>query len=174
MGLYPSVRDSLLPPAGRAERGAAAEAWRSSVMVLSGFLSGALAYVVATPLWLLKTRAQTAAQLHSEGRAPSREVILPRTARGYYRGAGPLVLRGALVTAGQMFGYDYAKGSLKGAGLLADGPALHVVAGAAAGFWASTLSAPADVVMTRYQIPAAVEPSLPACVALVWREPGPR
>ena len=38
--------------------------------------------------------------------------------------------------------------------ILDDGPALHVVASVAAAFWSSTLSVPADVLMTRYQTAA--------------------
>ena len=36
--------------------------------------------------------------------------------------------RGALITAGQLTGYDYTKKAVRSAGLLEDGPVLHVLA----------------------------------------------
>ena len=92
MGLYPSARDLMTPP------GAA----RPDQMMLAGLASGSVAYAFAAPLWLLKTRSQAAAQL---GRAEP----LPRSPLGYWLGCSPLVVRGALLTSGQMAGYDATK-----------------------------------------------------------------
>lgn len=171
MGLYPSVRDGLLSVSGTTGGVTGADSIGSVVMVVSGFASGALAYLVGTPLWLLKTREQTGVQLHRDGLA-ALEISYPACVSGYFRGASPLVIRGALVTAGQMLGYDYTKASCKARGLLADGPVLHVFAATAAGFWASTFSAPADVVMTRYQSAGTMTPTLADCAMTIWRERG--
>merc|ERR1712008_578908 len=56
--------------------------------------------------------------------------------------------------------------------LLGDGPLLHVFAAIVSGILASTFSAPADVVMTRYQSAAAESRSLRRSVVTIWIERG--
>ena len=62
-----------------------------------------------------------------------------------------MVVRGSLLAAGQMLGYDGVKTYCKKNGTLPDGPVLHVGASIAAAFFSCSFSAPADIVMTRYQ-----------------------
>lgn len=132
--LYPPVRDAIMP----------CGAMRPDLMALSGFISGSLAYFAAAPLFLLKTRGQAAAQTGSQLEYPS-------SLQGYWRGSGPMVIRGALLTAGNMMGYDATKKLCTQFGVMSDGPALHVCAATAAAFCAATASAPADVLQTRMQ-----------------------
>ena len=136
LGLYPTVRDALM----------SGESVRPDLMAFAGFLSGSLAYFVSAPLWLLKTRAQAAPQLGTSLRAPP----LPATLGQYWTGCTPLVLRGALITAGWTSGYDASKRVLKQQ-RLKDGPVLQGLAGLMAGLTAATLSAPSDVLQTRMQ-----------------------
>ena len=145
LGLYPSVRDRLLSM--RSTDGKAAVMQPETL--LAGFLSGSLAYFLSAPLWLLKTRAQAAAQLGALAVAPP-----PTRLSSYWVGCGPLVLRGALINAGWTSGYDAMKRLLPRSGLSVvreDGPLLHICAGSAAGVGAATLSAPADVLQTAMQ-----------------------
>ena len=114
-------------------------------MALAGLLSGSLGYFVAAPLLLLKTRAQAAVQ---GGVA----LEYPTGALGYWRGSGPMVVRGALLTSGNLMGYDATKTACKRSGVMEDGFALHAFAACAAGICAATLSAPADVLQTRMQM----------------------
>ncbi|KAL1511072.1 hypothetical protein AB1Y20_005895 [Prymnesium parvum] len=134
MGLYPFVRDALQP------RGAA----RPELMLLSGVISGSIAYTLAAPLYLVKVRSQADVQL-------KRPFEWPASVRALWVGSTPLVLRGALLTAGQMAGYDGVKKLSSRHELLADGPVLHVVAATIAGVCAATFSSPADVIQTRMQ-----------------------
>ena len=154
-----------------------------------------------------------------------RAEALPGTARGFWRGAGVMVVRGAALTAGQMLGYDGFKTAAKelhanffssssrsssessrssstgntqstsssgssdaggdddvsggngsnannDKGIGIDGPALHVAAAVVAGFAAATTSAPADVVMTRFQAapPGKYPGGVAECAAALWRE----
>ena len=68
-----------------------------------------------------------------------------------WRGAGALVVRGALLSAGMQVGYDGFKTWAKRRGVLEDGPLLHGLAACAGGVGAGVCATPADVVMTRYQ-----------------------
>lgn len=69
-----------------------------------------------------------------------------------FRGASPLVLRGALFSAGQTLGYDGTKTALSQRNnIMQDGPGLHLLGSVVAAFFASTFSAPADFIMVRYQ-----------------------
>merc|ERR1712098_433744 len=74
--------------------------------------------------------------------------------------------RGSLLACGQMLGYDGVKtyckeqpllpdGSLGPPRVMEDGPLLHVIASFASALFGCTFSAPADIVMTRYQAAAA-------------------
>lgn len=96
---------------------------------------------------------------------------------GLWRGACPLVFRGALLASGQMLGYDGCKTYCKRAGLLEDGPVLHVGASVAAAFLSCTFSAPADIVMTRYQAAQIIGRAYTGpidCVKTMVREEGLR
>jgi len=160
IGLYPSVRDTILAPG----------TVNPTAMAAAGLLSGSLAYAIATPLWLLKTRTQVAAQL----KIP---IEWPTSVRGYWIGCSPLVVRGALLTAGQMAGYDTTKKMCTRHALLHDGPVLHVAAALMAGLCAASLSAPADVVWTRLQSSVGSTRGeamgVVGCVVATAREGGP-
>ena len=51
MGMYPTVRDSLIRDGGSVTPAA---------MATAGLVSGSLGYLVSAPVWLLKTRSQNA------------------------------------------------------------------------------------------------------------------
>lgn len=142
-GLYPAAREVLVAADAR-------PAAAPLVMFASGLLSGCAGYFVAAPLMLLKVRAHAAAQLRLAGLCTAAPVV-PTSLFGFWLGSGPLVVRGALLTAGQMAGYDGAKRAGRASGVLRDGPVLHALAAVVAGLCAATASAPADVVQTRMQ-----------------------
>ena len=136
MGLYPTVRDAL---------GGDATTIRPDLMAVAGLASGSLAYFVAAPLMLFKTQGHAAAELGPRGVAPR-----PATLDGLWLGCTPMVLRGALLTAGQMAGYDATKRFGRQLGVT-DGPLLIAGAAGTAALCASTFAAPADVLQTRVQ-----------------------
>lgn len=162
MGFYPYFRDALAPAA------ASRPPW---AMACAGLVTGAVAYLVTAPLWLLKTRAQAAAEL--DGRAPLlwRPDMVPSGAAGLWRGASALVVRGGLITSGQLLGYDFTKSRLKARGA-PDGPPLHLLASTAAALSAAALAAPADALQTRYQTTS--RGSVWACARAMATEGGPR
>jgi len=158
VGCYPYVRDGLLKAVGATEK-------HAGVMFVAGLLAGAVGYLVSSPVYQVKTLAQAEAGLlengvfatgASLGKAPRYASLVQGLATlkrdGHlWRGAGALVVRGALLSAGMQVGYDGFKTWAKRRGLLEDGPLLHGLAACAGGVGAGVCATPADVVMTRYQ-----------------------
>ena len=141
-------------------------------MFLSGFLGGALGYIVAAPFFMASRIAQAEVGVLAsdgllatgvrKGLAPTAGVgssssglpILAHLAkvqglRSLWRGADVLVARGAIMSATQLTTYDMTKGKLKEAGM-EDGPVVHSMASLVASFALTTAICPADVVYTSY------------------------
>ena len=157
VGCYPYVRDGLLNAVGLEKN--------AGVMFVAGLLAGAVGYLVSSPVYQVKTLAQAEAGLlengvfatgASSGKAPRYASLLQglgtlKRDGHLWRGAGALVVRGALLSAGMQVGYDGFKTWAKRRGVLEDGPVLHGLAACAGGVGAGICATPADVVMTRYQ-----------------------
>ena len=141
MGLYPTIRDAIISVSPGDGKSAADVA-------VAGFATGAVGYLIANPLYLLKTRGQAAAQLAFEGKPP---VAYSYNSLGkLWSGSSTLVLRGASMTVGHLLGYDLTKTIIRDSGMMDDGPALVALSAVAGGIGASTTSAPADVIMARH------------------------
>lgn len=172
MGTYPYIRDWLV---GKHEK-------TPAIMFGTGFAAGGVGYFIACPLFQAKTRSQAVTVMSSPkkvfGVAHHLSTVwheggLPAC----YRGASPLVARGALFMAGQALGYDGTKTLLaQRNSVLKDGPVLHVLASATAALFAATFSAPADYIMTRYQTASQMKvawSSPGACLMEVVKNEGP-
>ncbi|GAB5361616.1 hypothetical protein AAMO2058_000727800 [Amorphochlora amoebiformis] len=68
-----------------------------------------------------------------------------------WRGVGPTVTRGAVVSTTQLATYDQAKTLLKSSGLLREGVALHLASSLISGFVYCFTSLPLDICKTRMQ-----------------------
>lgn len=118
MGLYPSIRDSLaIATSGSANSN---KNDLKGVMLLSGFCSGASGYLLAAPLWLFKTEGQAKHHHHISNPTSISSTAASQIQRGLveqikhlWRGSAALVVRGALLSAGQMAGYDFTKHTAK-------------------------------------------------------------
>ena len=172
MGLYPIFRDFAVEQTGRRSSSSGGGSKNAGHMFFSGLVPGGIGYWLGTPLYQVKNRLQ--AEAGSLGRATAGEVSSASAARLYtgtfdcltrivreegasalFRGATPMVFRGAGVTGGQFLGYDGWKTYVGPALGMQEGPLLHLCASVAAAFWATTCCTPFDFVMTRYQNSAA-------------------
>jgi len=156
MGSYPYLRDWV---AGNSTNKT------PLLMFGTGLFAGGVGYWVSCPFFQAKTRLQVATILQPEGRAVGPGGVLGEMGTiwreggvaSLFRGASPLVVRGSLFSAGQTLGYDGAKTILaQRMKVMEDGPVLHMLGSVVAAFFATVLSAPADVVMTRYQAAAQI------------------
>eukprot|EP00808_Paulinella_micropora_P006681 g52247.t1 len=142
LGLYPSVRDSLVVLRGGASTKRPLEMW------FAGFLSGALGFFLATPFFAAKIRSQATDAVGSGGHHLL--TLLRGGPRKAYSGASVLVMRGACLSSGASLGYDATKTYALRFKLCEDGPALQAVSSVMQSFLASLFAAPADVIMTRH------------------------
>lgn len=122
-GLYPYFRDLVVVASGAEDKGATS-------MMLGGFGAGAIAFWCCTPFFQLKTLMQAeAGQIDrqsgrlttgaAKGSVPrfhgrpwwsnASTLMAEGGVHGLWRGACPLVVRGALLASGQMLGYDGMK-----------------------------------------------------------------
>ena len=146
MGCYPAVRELVVGNDG--EKNAA-------TMFLAGIIAGGLGYGLSTPMWQIKTRLQASVGVSNPPFSNTFQafpkIISEGGLRGLYRGAGPLIVRGALMNSGNTLGYDFAKTYNRKHRVLNEGFALHVSASVFAAFLSTKFSIPADFVMTKYQ-----------------------
>lgn len=146
-------------------------------MFVAGLASGMVGYFVASPFLMVMTQMQAeSGKLGPDGRyvtgaragqPPSYkgtvDALRTISGRGYtldglrgavrslWRGSSIITMRGGVLNAAQMMGYDGTKTELKNRGLLEEGAALHVAAAMVAALCATTLSMPLDVTLTFYQ-----------------------
>lgn len=172
MGCYPFLRDWVTGDAARKT---------PAVMFGTGLVAGGMGYWLSCPFFQAKTRLQTASMLSPSNQAglasQLREVFSSGGISALWRGASPLVVRGALFSAGQTLGYDGSKTVLsQRSQIMQDGPLLHALGSVVAAFFATVFSAPADFLMTRYQAAPQIGMSYKGpldCMLHILRAEGP-
>lgn len=146
LGLYPVTRDTLATQsflqAPRQQHTPGPH-----VMLLSGFLTGALGFFLATPFFTAKIRAQTFGTGLS-GWAHLKKLVLRE--QHPYRGSSILVARGALFSCGANFGYDQSKRQFRRAGF-EETIGVHAISSIGSALIAVTLATPFDMLLTKHQ-----------------------
>jgi len=130
-----------------------------ALRLCAGLLSGSVAAAIANPTDLLKVRQQAASRKRLNPGTSNQILETAELAatifrneggtRALWQGVGPNAQRAALLTASQLGTYDQAKASVKAAGWLQEGLALHVVASMTAGLAAALVTSPVDLAKTR-------------------------
>lgn len=170
-GTYEVLRDDVVPlfvGAGQAEGN---ESKKISHVAIAACSAGTLAYIVTAPFQLIKTMIQAnkeksmmmkrRASLASVPNKPRTQIknfsqgifVLLSSKDGLstlWKGTVPLASRGALLTIGQMLGYDGTKTIAKEYYGYQDAPPLHILSSITASFLASAFSAPVDLVFSKY------------------------
>jgi len=165
MGCYPTLRDYISPNKS------------ASTMFLAGLFSGGFGYFISTPAWVVKTRLQAGMESvrppQGNGFAVASTIFKQEGGIfGLYRGASALIVRGALINAGNTLGYDLVKTKNKQHHFIDEGPALHIIASIVAAFLSSTFSVPADFVMVKYQMGGANYTGVFDCIKTLLRQEG--
>uniref|UniRef100_A0A8C5TUH4 Uncoupling protein 3 n=1 Tax=Malurus cyaneus samueli TaxID=2593467 RepID=A0A8C5TUH4_9PASS len=161
IGLYDSVKQ-LYTPKGAENTGMAAR-------LLAGCTTGAVAVACAQPTDVVKVRFQASGALPDSARRYSGTVDAYRTIareegiRGLWRGTSdipnattscpgtlPNIARNAIINCGELVTYDLLKDALLRTRLMTDNVPCHFVAAFGAGFCATLVASPVDVVKTRY------------------------
>uniref|UniRef100_A0A6I8P477 Uncoupling protein 3 n=1 Tax=Ornithorhynchus anatinus TaxID=9258 RepID=A0A6I8P477_ORNAN len=127
-----------------------------AVRLLAGCTTGAMAVTCAQPTDVVKVRFQACVQLEPGSRKYSGTVDAYRTiareegVRGLWKGTVPNITRNAIVNCAEMVTYDLIKESLTDHHLMTDDFPCHFVSAFGAGFCATVVASPVDVVKTRY------------------------
>ncbi|KAJ2159372.1 hypothetical protein GGF46_003075 [Coemansia sp. RSA 552] len=151
-------------------------------MALAGVTAGAVGGICGTPADIVLVRLQNDGSLPAEKRRNYKNAFdgLLRIARedgagGLFKGAVPNVSRAMLMTGAQLCSYDAFKQLLLSLSF-SEGLPLHFSASFLAGFVATTITSPFDVVKTRIMNAGPKSPykSLPQAMYLIVKEEGPR
>lgn len=94
--------------------------------------------------------------------------------KGFYRGIEANITRNALVNVGEMASYDQIKELLLKYTQIPDSPPLHFISGFMAGFVATLIASPADVLKTRLMSNPDAYSSFINCFTRIFKEEGIR
>ncbi|KAJ2722130.1 hypothetical protein GGI07_003515 [Coemansia sp. Benny D115] len=150
-------------------------------MAAAGVLAGAVGGVCGTPADIVLVRLQNDGALPVEQRRNYRNAFdgVYRIARedgvgGLFKGVVPNVSRAMLMTGAQLVSYDGFKELLLSTPYFQDGMALHFSASFLAGFVATTITSPFDVVKTRVMNQkGGVRRGMMQAMVAIAREEGP-
>ena len=124
--------------------------------IAAALTTGAIAISIASPTDLVKVRLQSEGKLPpgATRRYPSAMqaygiIAKQEGVRALWTGIGPNVVRNSVMNAAELASYDQIKESLLATGLFVDDVRCHIMSGLGAGFVATCIGSPVDVVKSR-------------------------
>jgi len=152
IGLYDSVKGFYMDQfsqGGTRELGAGQNV---ALRIMAGITTGGLAVTCAQPTDVVKVRmqAQSGAPIYSSSFNAYRTIAQTEGVKGLWRGVLPNIARNAIVSAAELVSYDLIKETIIHYELLSDNLPCHFLSGFGAGFCATCLASPVDVVKTRF------------------------
>ncbi|KAJ6664805.1 hypothetical protein lerEdw1_005777 [Lerista edwardsae] len=170
IGLYDSVKQFYTPQGSD----------HTSIFtrLLAGCTTGAMAVTCAQPTDVVKVRFQAHISVVGGPKKYNGTVDAYRTIareegfRGLWKGTLPNITRNAIVNCGELVTYDLIKEALLRHHLMTDNFPCHFVAAFGAGFCATVVASPVDVVKTRYMnsIPGQYKNALNCTLTMVMKE----
>ncbi|XP_003814722.2 putative mitochondrial transporter UCP3 [Pan paniscus] len=150
IGLYDSVKQVYTPKG--------ADNSSLTTRILAGCTTGAMAVTCAQPTDVVKVRFQASIHLgpsrsdrkYSGTMDAYRTIAREEGVRGLWKGTLPNIMRNAIVNCAEVVTYDILKEKLLDYHLLTDNFPCHFVSAFGAGFCATVVASPVDVVKTRY------------------------
>jgi len=150
-----------------------------ATLVTISSISGVAGCIVGNPADIMNVRMQHDAALPPAQRRnyPNALLALPRMIReegwgSAFRGVWPNSGRAVLMTASQLAGYDIFKQELLARTSMKDNTATHLTASLMAGFVATTLCSPLDVIKTRIMT-AKDKQSIRSLLSTITKTEGP-
>ncbi|EDO34326.1 predicted protein [Nematostella vectensis] len=146
LGAYEPIKNLL-----GATDSTSAALWKK---IVAGVSSGVIGSAIATPTDLVKIRFQAVKigetipyknMFHAFYKIAKKEGFL-----GLWTGMKPTVKRAACISGTQIPTYDHTKHLLLNAELMREGVALHLASALVAGFVATCVASPVDIVRTRF------------------------
>ncbi|KAJ2806875.1 Mitochondrial dicarboxylate transporter [Coemansia guatemalensis] len=152
-------------------------------MAAAGVVAGAVGGICGTPADIVLVRLQNDGSLPVEKRRNYKNafdglfrITREEGVKGLFKGAIPNLSRAMLMTGAQLCSYDGFKQLLLSTAYFAEGMPLHFSASFLAGFVATTITSPFDVVKTRIMNagPASPYKNLAHALVVIVREEGIR
>jgi solute carrier family 25 uncoupling protein 8/9 len=173
VGLYEPVKDMYTKHLNVGESATSV----MIVRILSGITTGAIGISVAQPTDVVKVRMQaqsrgTGAVKYNSSIHAYQTIYRSEGIRGLWKGLGPNILRNSVVNAAELVCYDTIKELLLSYGIFRDGLPCHFSAAFSAGFCATLVSSPIDVVKTRFMNSTGQYKSVLHCAQTVARQGG--
>ena len=147
IGFYDSIKDvySGILPFNQSSYSAI-----MATRILSGITSGAIAITVAQPTDVVKVRMQAKSGVKYRSSVHAYQTIYRTEGMaGLWSGLGPNVVRNSIVNAAELVCYDTIKELLMKKLLMGDNLGTHFSAAFSAGFCATVVASPIDVIKTR-------------------------
>uniref|UniRef100_A0A7S3VUD0 Mitochondrial uncoupling protein n=1 Tax=Strombidinopsis acuminata TaxID=141414 RepID=A0A7S3VUD0_9SPIT len=150
-GCYESVRDAIQGPS------APGSSVPFFTKVAASATTGIIAICFANPFDVAKVRTQSLTQMAAEkpelmpkgAMDVYRSIYINEGIAGFYRGVQPNMIRNVMVNVGEMATYDQIKEMFLKFTSIPDSILLHFLCGTTAGFFATLIASPADVVKSR-------------------------
>ncbi|XP_065073635.1 dicarboxylate carrier SLC25A8-like [Ochlerotatus camptorhynchus] len=150
LGLYDTVKDFYGTIFKENEAGL-----QIFTRISAGLTTGGLAVALAHPTDVVKVRFQAASRSNSNRRYSStlqayRTIHREEGVRGLWKGAMPNIGRNAIINVAEIVCYDVVKDLLQQYAHIPNDIRLHFSSAVVAGFAATVVASPVDVVKTRY------------------------
>lgn len=147
------------------------------IRIASGITTGAIGITFAQPTDVVKVRMQAQSRgsgliTYGSSLEAYKSIYKNEGIKGLWKGIGPNILRNSVVNAAELVCYDTFKEFLLNHGLFRDGLPCHISAAFGAGFCATVVSSPIDVVKTRYMNSTSQYSSVLECAKCLARQGG--
>lgn len=155
-------------------RSSAVDSSNVILRIAAAITTGAIALSIAQPTDLVKIRMQSTRGRYQGCLHAYRTIVREERVRGLWKGALPNITRNAIVNAAELVSYDLIKETLVlRRRLMNDNWLCHMLSAFGAGFCATCVASPVDVVKTRYMnsSPGVYRGAL-HCAASMLRERG--
>ncbi|KAG8190334.1 hypothetical protein JTE90_014440 [Oedothorax gibbosus] len=172
IGLYDSVKNQYSALAGNSISNG-----NVGIRILAGITTGGMSVLFAQPTDVVKVRMQAqvtgVVPRYAGTMSAYKTIAVEEGMRGLWKGTLPNVTRNAIVNAAELVCYDLIKEFILRKQLLSDNVPCHFTSAFGAGFCATVVASPVDVVKTRFmnsgpgQYSGAVE-----CAVKMFREGG--
>lgn len=176
IGLYDSVKGFYIDAFNKGNSQKMGAGQDVMLRILAGITTGAMAVTCAQPTDVVKVRmqAQAGAPVYTSSFNAYKTIATTEGVKGLWRGVLPNIARNAIVSAAELVSYDLIKENIIKYKILSDNLPCHFVSGFGAGFVATCLASPVDVVKTRFMnsTPGVYSGAM-SCAVKMYKEGGP-
>ncbi|XP_077291684.1 dicarboxylate carrier UCP2-like [Arctopsyche grandis] len=147
LGLYDTVKAIYLPFFDSGRRGGGMDI---SARIAAGITTGAMAVLLAQPTDVVKVRMQAQGGIYKSTIQAYKNIGRSEGVKGLWKGTLPNIGRNGIINVAEIVCYDIVKEMILRRSLMEDAIPCHFISAVIAGFCATVVASPVDVVKTRY------------------------